>query len=323
MFKTKSHGENTSRQLESVSKGARLSSTPAHLKGTKRDTAVRWIPIDRVIAKKQIREEFDEEELNELAASFRELGQQTACLVYWSEIDEAFVIVAGERRFRAAQLANKDTLKCNVMDHEPSDQEHLELQLVENVQRTDLSAIEESKAYQRFIDEFGYTQAQIAKRTGKNQSSISRALKLMKLPTEIRDELARTNAARTLAEKLVRLKTIDEQRDMLERHQRGELTVRDAQDETAKPSSRGGSRKPGAKQTRVKKARGIDFRATGKKKHTNTDYALGTLDWCEDLATDKRATVDVAAVTARLRELVDRLNQQPDHSGESITAKAA
>ena len=76
-------------------------------------------------------------------------------------------------------------------------------------------------------------------------------------------------------------------------------------------------------ETRVKKARGIDFRATGKKKHTNTDYALGTLDWCEDLATDKRATVDVAAVTARLRELVDRLNQQPDHSGESITAKAA
>ena len=217
------------------------------------------------------------------------------------------VIVAGERRFRAAQLAGKESLKCDVMEHEPSEQEHLELQLVENVQRSDLSAIEEAKAYQRFVDEFSYNQSEIAKRTGKNQSTISRALKLMQLPAEIRDELVRTKAARTLAEKLVRLKTLEEQREMIERHQRGELTVRDAQLETSTRKKDGVSQKFVTKQTRVKKSRGIDFRATGKKKHTNTDYALGTLDWCDDLATDKRASVDVQAVAGRVRELLQKL----------------
>ena len=198
------------------------------------------------------------------------------------------------------------------MEHEPTAQEHLELQLVENVQRTDLSAIEEAKAYQRFIDDFGYTQAEIAKRTGKNQSTISRALKLMQLPEEIRDELSRTNAVRSLAEKLARLSTIEEQREMLERHQRGELTVRDAQEETkVEPASaRGKSQSPSTKQTRVKTSQGIDFKATGKKKHTNTDYALGTLEWCEDLATDKRASVDVIAITKRLESLLTKLSEQ-------------
>ena len=315
MFKSKLHGENTARQLESVTAGDRYSSTtPLHLKGTKRDTGTRWIPLDRIIARKQIREDFDQDELLELAASFREHGQQQACKVFWSDLDDAFVIVAGERRFRAAQLAEKESLKCDVMEHEPTEQEHLELQLVENVQRSDLSPIEEAKAYQRFVDEFGYTQSEIAKRTGKNQSSISRALKLMQLPPEIREELSRTNAVRSLAEKLARLSTIEEQREMLARHQRGELTVRDAQEETAKPaSSSGGSpKRPPSKQTRVKKARGIDFRATGKKKHTNTDYALGSLDWCEDLSTDKRASVDIDAIRSRLRELMQKL--EPEQS---------
>lgn len=317
MFGSKSHGENTKRQLGSVERGARTSGvTPLQLKGVKKDTSTRWVPLERIITKKQIREEFDEEELNELAASLREHGQQQACLVFWSEEDEAFVIVAGERRFRAAQLAGKETLKCSLMEHEPSDQEHLELQLVENVQRSDLSAIEEAKAYQRFIDEFGYTQGEIAKRTGKNQSSISRSLKLMKLPEEIREELARTKAARTLAEKLVRLKSVEEQRDMLDRHQRGELTVRDAQEETATCPSKSSRRAPSV-QTRVKKARGIDFRGNGKKKHTNTDYALGALDWCEDLATDKRASVDVDAVVERLQLLLQKISESDQ------TARAA
>lgn len=311
MFNSKkSHGENTARQLEAVAPAARSSITPVHLKGTKRDTGTRWIPVERIIARKQIREEFDQQELEELAASFKEHGQQQACKVFWSDADQAFVIVAGERRFRATHLAGKKSLKCDVMEYEPSDQEHLELQLVENVQRSDLSAIEEAKAYQRFVDEFGYTQSEIAKRTGKNQSSISRALNLMKLPEEIREELARTKATRTLAEKLARLKTIDEQHNMIERHQRGEITVDDAHEETTTRTSASITRKSVVKQTRVKKAMGIDFKAFGTKKHTNTDYALGTLDWCDDLATDKRATVDAQAVAIRLRELLSKLEKQ-------------
>ena len=281
--------------------------TPDHLRGTKRDTNTRWIPLTKIVAKKQIREEFRDEDLEELAASFRQHGQQQACKVYWSTADDAFVIIAGERRFRAAQRAGFETLKCDVMEQEPSAVEFLELQLVENVQRTDLSAIESAKAYQRFIDEFGYTQAQIAERTGKNQSTISRALKLLKLPEEIRDELARTNAAMSIAEKLARLDSVEQQREMLERHAKGELTVRDAQEETAVRPTTKTNGKSASSQTRVKKSRGIDFRASGKKKHTNTDFALGVLDWCEDLVTDKRASADVEQVAGRLRELLATL----------------
>ena len=307
IFGKTTHGENTARQLEAPEAGKRLSKTPIHLKGTKRDTATRWIPLDRIRTRKQIREEFDEAELDELAASLSEHGQQQACTVFWSDDDGGFVIVAGERRFRAATKATGvETLKCAVLSEEPSEQEHLELQLVENVQRSDLSAIEEAKAYQRFVDEFGFTQGQIAKRTGKNQSSVSRALKLMKLPEEIRDELISTKAPRSLAEKLYRLKTIEEQRDMLRRYNNDELTIRDAQEETSRRSG-ASTKKVAAKQVRVKKTRGIEYKATGKKKHTNTDYVLGTLDWCEDLATDKRATVDVETVQDRLREILTKL----------------
>lgn len=303
------HGENTARQLDSFEKGPRMSSPIAGLTGTKADKNTRWIPLERIVARKQIREEFSEDELQELANSLQEHGQQQACTVFWSDVEDRFVIVAGERRFRAAQLAHKETLKCNVLDREPSEQEHHELQLIENVQRQDLNPIEEAKAYQKFIDDFGLTQMEIAKKTGKNQSSVSRALKLMKLPEEIREQLAQANASRTLAEKLVRLETIEDQRDMLERHLRGELTVREAQAETSSKSTKS-ARRPAAKQTRVKKARGIDFRAAGKKKHTNTDYALGALDWCEDLATDKRAAADLDAVTSRLREVLHSLENQ-------------
>ena len=86
----KTHGENTARQLESAAAGERLSKTPMHLKGTKRDVGTRWIPLDRIIARKQAREDFDQEELEELVASFREHGQQQACKVFWSDADQAF-----------------------------------------------------------------------------------------------------------------------------------------------------------------------------------------------------------------------------------------
>jgi ParB/RepB/Spo0J family partition protein len=294
------HGENTARQLESYEKGARISSSIAALRDTKKDQDTHWIPLGRITTKKQIREEFDPTALEELANSIKELGQQQPCTVYWCDEEQAFVLVAGERRFRAAAMAGKPDLKCSVLPQKPTAAEHHELQLIENVQREDLNPVEEAKAYQKFIDDFGYTQSQIAKKTGISQGAISRALKLMQLPDEIRDELVQQNAPRRLAEALARLDTIEEQREMLEQSHAGILTVEEARQKTSKR----GPRPTTNKQTRVKKARGIDFKATGKKKHTNTEYALGTLEWCEDLATDKRASVEHEQVVAQCCNLL-------------------
>jgi len=299
------HRENTDRQLQSVEVGARISTPVAALQGTKRDGSTHWIPLDRITTRAQIREEFEREALEELAASLSLHGQQQACKVFWCDAEQMFVIVAGERRFRAAKLAGKEALKCDVMAEEPSDEEHHELQLIENVQREDLNPIEEAKAYYKFVEDFGYTQQQIAQKTGKSQGAISRALKLMKLPTEIRDELVAADAPRGLAESLVRVGDIAEQRRLIEQHRNGEVTVKEA---TRNTSKRPSSKSIGAKQTRVKKVGGIDLKATGKKKHTNTDYALATIAWCEDLATNKRAAVDLESVKDRLNELLTKLN---------------
>ena len=298
------HRENTARQLETVEPSVRISSPVAALKDLRSDGNTHWIPLERITTRKQVREEFDQEELEGLARSFSQHEQQQACNVFWSEADQSFVIVSGERRFRAAEIAGKDALKCDVMDHEPTPEEMHELQLIENVQRKNLNAIEEARGYHRFVDEFGYTQQQIAERTGKSQAVISRALKLMQLPDEIRDELVRRKAPRSLAEALSRLNSIEQQRQLLDQHSRGEVTVRQASKNTSK---RGGNRRSGSstnKQVRVKKSDGIDLKATGKKNHTNTDYSLATLDWSEDLATDKKASVDKERVGTRCCNMI-------------------
>ena len=116
------------------------------------------------------------------------------------------------------------------MKQEPTDAQLHELQLVENVQRKDLSTLETARAYQKFVDDFGYTQSQIAKKTGKSQATISKALKLLKLPAEILDELQRVDAPKQLAESLVRMKSAQEQRAAIEAHERGEVTARDVQE---------------------------------------------------------------------------------------------
>jgi ParB family chromosome partitioning protein len=302
------HGENTERQLGNPEKGDAVATIPSRLKGTKADKNTRKVPLDQIITRKQIREDFDEDALQELANSFREHGQRQPCTLFWSETDGKYVLVAGERRFRAAQIAGLEDLRGDILDHVPDDAEHHELQLIENVQREDLNPIEEAKAYQKFVDDFGYTQEQIAKKTGKSQGAISRALKLIKLPEEIRAQLVSQNAPRRLAESLARLDDIQKQRELLEQHQSGQLTVEDARKQTSKRASRPAD----TKHVRVKKVDGIGLKATGKKKHTNTDYALAAIAWCEDLATDKRATADVHAVFGRAEQLLEKLRQHTE-----------
>jgi len=133
----------------------------------------------------QPRKTFAPEELNDLANSIREKGVLQPILVRPIAGEaSAFEIVAGERRWRAAQAAKLHDVP--VVVRELSDSESLELALVENVQRADLNAIEEAAAYHELMDRFGYTQEKLAQQLGKSRSHVANTLRLLKLPESVK-----------------------------------------------------------------------------------------------------------------------------------------
>lgn len=144
---------------------------------------LRDVQIERIIpGTRQPREYFDEERLDELAASIREHGLVQPVIARPLQ-DGLFQLIAGERRWRAAQRAGLERIPVIVREAEEHDS--IELALVENLQREDLNPIEEARAYQRLIAEFGRTQDDVARRVGKNRSTIANILRLLKLPPEV------------------------------------------------------------------------------------------------------------------------------------------
>jgi ParB family transcriptional regulator, chromosome partitioning protein len=132
---------------------------------------------------------FAEEDLEDLASSIREKGVIQPILVrsVMGSFD-AYEIIAGERRWRAAQRVGLHDVPVTLI--EASDREALELAIIENVQREDLNAIEEANGYERLIGEFGYSQGDLAKSIGKSRSHVANTLRLLKLPEGVKRSLA-------------------------------------------------------------------------------------------------------------------------------------
>jgi ParB family chromosome partitioning protein len=142
------------------------------------------LPIEAIERNpEQPRKRFDEERLEELAASIREHGVVEPILV--RKEGGHYRIVAGERRWRAAQRAGLKEIPAVV--REATEREAFELALVENLQRADLNAIEEAEAYEVLVRDHGLTQEAIAQRVGKERSTVANALRLLKLPEDVRD----------------------------------------------------------------------------------------------------------------------------------------
>jgi ParB family chromosome partitioning protein len=131
------------------------------------------------------RKAYDPADLDELAASVREKGVVQPILV--RPVGSDFEIIAGERRWRAAQRAGLHDVP--VVVHEVSDKEALELAIIENVQRTDLNPLEEAAGYQQLIDDFQYSQAQLAEMIGKSRPHIANTLRLLKFSPLVQDYL--------------------------------------------------------------------------------------------------------------------------------------
>lgn len=134
----------------------------------------------------QPRKHFDQSKLEELSQSIKEKGVLQPILA--KKTDRGYVIIAGERRWRASQMADKKEVP--VILKEMSDHEILELALIENIQREDLTPIEEAESYQRLIIDLGLTQEEVSRRVGKDRSTIANALRLLKLSKEVRDKIS-------------------------------------------------------------------------------------------------------------------------------------
>ena len=169
---------------------ALLGDDPAEdLASLDRVRATKDVPVEQLRpGPYQPRRLFNEEQLDSLVQSVKERGILQPILVRRSPTDSTeYEIVAGERRWRAAQLARLH--RVPVIIKELTDQDSLEIALVENIQRQDLSPLEESQGYKRLLDEFSYTQEQLGQAIGKSRSHIANMVRLLSLPDEVQEML--------------------------------------------------------------------------------------------------------------------------------------
>ena len=161
--------------------------------------------IDKIeVNPHQPRTSFDEEKLRQLAESIREKGIIQPLLVS-SNGGNRYTLIAGERRLRAARLIGKEEVPVVIMET-GSDDETLELALIENIQRQDLNPIEEAGAYSRLIEEFHLTQEEVARRVGRNRSTVTNTLRLLNLPSSLQNDVASAIISEGHARVLLRLK---------------------------------------------------------------------------------------------------------------------
>ena len=207
-------------------------------------TGIVRLPVERILRDPaQPRKTFDEAKLRELAESIRTQGVIQPVLV--RREDGEYRLIAGERRWRAAQLAGLHEVPAIVRDVTAG--EAFELALVENLQRTDLNPLEEAEGYRRLIQEFGLTQDQVGERVGRDRTSIANALRLLQLPDGVKELLASGALGMGHARALLGMGTGPELVRTAERIVREQLSVRETERivRTARVPSTDPTRSPG------------------------------------------------------------------------------
>ncbi len=174
----------------------------------------------------QPRTHYDEGKLTELKASIKEKGILVPILVRLK--DGKYQVVAGERRLKAARSLNVAEIPAIV--REVSDQEALVLALIENIQREELNPIEEAEAYQKLIEEFRYTQDMVAESVGKDRSTITNLLRLLKLPAEIQQSVYDGQLSVGHARALLGVELFNEQKKLFDLAIKKGLSVREIED---------------------------------------------------------------------------------------------
>lgn len=174
----------------------------------------------------QPRKNFDEEALQELSNSIKEHGVFQPIIAKKSI--KGYEIIAGERRVKASILAGRETIPAIIRDF--SDQDMMEIALLENLQRENLNALEEAMAYKKLLDELGLTQEQLAKRLGKSRSHITNMLGILTLPEEVKDEIIKGKLSMGHARVLSKIEDSEEVKDLANKVIKEGLSVREIED---------------------------------------------------------------------------------------------
>ncbi len=238
MEKTKRHG--LGRGLDALIPDTKTESAevalPEEIKNSVMELDIAKVEPDR----NQPRKTFDEDELEELADSIKEKGILIPLLVRPQE--DYYQIIAGERRWRAARKAGLKKVPVIIRD-DMTDQEVVEVQLIENIQRADLNAIDEALAYKRLIEEFGMTQDQVADRVSKSRTTITNSLRLLKLDPRVQKMLIEDIISSGHARTLIPIEDPEKQYEYAQKALDEKWSVRDAEKEVKKLLSNSPSKK--------------------------------------------------------------------------------
>jgi ParB family transcriptional regulator, chromosome partitioning protein len=192
-----------------------VSGIPARLQGIAKSKDAAEIPIGKIIPDPdQPRKEFTEAELARLVESLKQRGQLQPIRVRWDDGRRAYVIICGERRWRAAERAELPTMTAIIMDGPISPADLLAIQLCENCLREDLKPVEQARAFKALMDQYGWTATQVGRELGIDQSSVSRALKLLELPGPVQEMVEQGAMSAATAYEVSKLDDPDAQREV-------------------------------------------------------------------------------------------------------------
>ena len=188
-----------------------------------------FVPIEQIIPNpRQPRHSLDENNLRELADSIREHGILQPLIVTYDQQGSQYTLIAGERRWRAAKLAGLETVP--VLVRQVTEQQLLELALIENLQRSDLLPLETAEAYRNLHEDFGLTHEEIAARVGKSRVAVTNTIRLLNLPETIRESLAEQKISEGHARAMLALNSTIAQISVLRTILEKDLTVRQTEE---------------------------------------------------------------------------------------------
>lgn len=196
---------------------------------------IHQLPIDQIDPNPhQPREHFDHADLEDLVTSIRLHGVMQP-IVVTPKADGRYELIAGERRLRASKIAERDTIPAIVRT--ATEQQKFELALIENIQRANLNAIEEARAYLRLQNEFNLTQDEIGQRVGKSRPQVGNIIRLLQLPDEIQQAVIQGKISTSNARTLLSLPTEAQRMEMFQAMLDGNFTVRQTEARVMHPRS--------------------------------------------------------------------------------------
>jgi ParB family chromosome partitioning protein len=221
------------------------------------------IPLDKILRdENQPRQEFNEESLLRLAESLRTRGQWQPIRVTWDEERVAYVILLGERRWRAAKLTGMSTITAVLHEGPMDPAERLAVQIIDHARREDLKPIERARAFRRLMDQFGWTTTRAGEELGVAQGTIVRALKLLELPEAVQEKVEQGVLSPATAYEISKLEEPEQQVALADRVVDGKIRLDEVKNLVKERKARRGEKTVARRRLEIK-TKSFVFTATG------------------------------------------------------------